>query len=317
MVGRAGCGGATAAGVGVPAFLLVFCAAVVCAQEPGAFECLCIKSNNPLVADLSAAAKAKGLPEDYGIAGCKPYDQLLPEGAVGEGGILCSGQGKELCAKPWCYVDSTCSENITSCEAAGGTLGSYKDPSCRSRQKEPTQMFKNTRYANLEFSRATCGNLDTFVLSSVVATAGRTLQVAMRADARAPYTYPSKPFAEDPKNPHRKGYEGVHIDMMDEFKLIPSTLSPPLPNIMINISTEFGSKESRAKFPKSSYTACAYDVLLGNKDVCLGDFWVTAQVRIPSLTLPADLPAFAAASASHYSALAHTRMNVSSAPTNI
>ena len=105
--------------------------------------------------------------------------------------------------------------------------------------------------------------------------------------------------------------------MMDQFALIPSSVTPPLPNIKINISTVFGTTESRAKFPKSSYTACAYDVLLGNTDVCLGDFWVTAQVRIPSLTLPTDLPASAAASASHYSALAHTRMYVLSAPTNI
>jgi hypothetical protein len=298
MVGRAGCGRATAAGVGVPAFLLVFCAAVVCAQGPGSFDCPCIKSNNPLVAGLSAAAKAKGLPEDYGQAGCKPYDAPLAEGVVGEGGVVCSGQGKELCAKPWCYVVD-CGENVTTCEAAGGTLGSLTHMSCRQRKKEPTHMFKNTQYANLMYSHATCGNLDTFMLSSVAGTAGRTLQVAMRPDMRAPYTYPSKPFAEDPQLPHRKGYEGVHLDMMDQFALIPSSVTPPLPNIKINISTVFGTTESRAKFPKSSYTACAYDVLLGNTDVCLGDFWVTAQVRIPSLTLPTDLPASAAASASH------------------
>jgi len=319
MVGRAGCcGGAKAAGVGVPAFLLSFCAAVVCAQGPGAFECPCIKSDNPLVADLSAAATAKGLPANYGQAGCRPYDEPLAEGAVGEGGTVCTGQGKELCAKPWCYVDNhDCGENKTLCEAAGGTLGSYKHVTCRQRKREATNTFKNTRYANLMYSYATCGNLDMFMLSSVAETAGRTLQVAMRADIRAPYTYPSKPFAVDPKLPYRKGYEGVHLDMMDEFALIPSSSTPPLPEIIINISTEFGSKESRDKFPRSAYTACAYDVLVGKTDVCLGDFWVTAQVRIPSLSLRTDLPASAAASASHYSALAHTRMYVLSAPTNI
>ena len=61
----------------------------------------------------------------------------------------------------------------------------------------------------------------------------------------APYTYPSKPFAVDPRLPHRKGYEGVLLDMMDEFVLIPSSLNPPLPRmIFTNISTEFGSEES-------------------------------------------------------------------------
>jgi len=54
MVGRAGCDN-------VPAFLLVFCAAVVCAQWPGALECPCIKSDNSynqLVDGLSATATA-------------------------------------------------------------------------------------------------------------------------------------------------------------------------------------------------------------------------------------------------------------------
>ena len=58
MVGRAGCGGAKAEGVHVHAFLLVFCALVVCAQGPGAFECPCIKSDNQLVDGLSATATA-------------------------------------------------------------------------------------------------------------------------------------------------------------------------------------------------------------------------------------------------------------------
>ena len=30
-------------------------------------------------------------------------------------------------------------------------------------------------------------------------------------------------------------------------------------------------------FPKSSYTACAYDVATGKTDMCIGEFWVTSQ----------------------------------------
>ena len=60
---------------------------------------------------------------------------------------------------------------------------------------------------------------------------------------------------------------------------LPSRESPPRQNLALNLSigAAWVSPSSREKYPLSSYTACAFDVLLGLQDLCLGDFWVTSQ----------------------------------------
>ena len=45
----------------------------------------------------------------------------------------------------------------------------------------------------------------------------------------------------------------------------------------ITLRNYFASPESKRANPGSSFTACAYDVKVGNVDVCIGNFWVTSE----------------------------------------
>ena len=257
-----------------PALLLLVFATVARGQMRGADECPCITSASAQFAGLAAAATAKGLPANYGQAGCQAYDQGLEVAAAG---VRCKENAEPYCQRSWCYVDKElCAENTTACAAAGGTLGSHAHASCRSRDSSQTAMFKGSAlHGDLRYSYATCGELDTFQLSGVARIAGRTLQAAMRDSSElAPFTYPSSPMAVDPKRPHLIGYKGLLLDLVDDFLALPP---PPLPHAVLNLSTEFGSETSRAKYPGSTYTACAYDVVLGKRDICIADFWMTSE----------------------------------------
>ena len=60
-----------------------------------------------------------------------------------------------------------------------------------------------------------------------------------------------------------------------------------LPSIMEIIKTslawnltlrdKFASAESKELYPGSSFTACVHDVGIGKTDICVGNFWVTAE----------------------------------------
>jgi hypothetical protein len=178
---------------------------------------------------------------------------------LGEGGIVCTGLGIELCVKPWCYVDENECENKAVCEAAGGTLGSLKHVNCRQRKREATNTFKNTRYANLMYSHATCGNLDLFARSAAwpkrpgapsrsrcPTTKWRpTLTLARRRSTTAPLT----------QDFYTEKATRVLLEMLDEFVFIPSSLNPPLPKMILKISTEFGPKKLRNREPFSPRAA--------------------------------------------------------------
>jgi hypothetical protein len=47
--------------------------------------------------------------------------------------------------------------------------------------------------------------------------------------------------------------------------------------LSITIREEFASAQSTQAVPGSSFTACVYDVMVGKVDLCLSDFWVTAE----------------------------------------
>ena len=94
------------------------------------------------------------------------------------------------------------------------------------------------------------------------------------ADASRQWAFP-KGFVEaspfDLKTPAWKGNSGLLVAILDS---IMHKHSPPL---QVTILPGFASNQSRQAFPKSQYTACIQDVVVGKVDVCIADFWVTAE----------------------------------------
>jgi hypothetical protein len=79
------------------------------------------------------------------------------------------------------------------------------------------------------------------------------------------------PDAFDTSNPVYKGYSGVLVKTVDQIA------KQHTPAITIKKLDGFASAQSREKWPASSYTACAMDVVVGKLDLCVGRFWVTAE----------------------------------------
>ena len=75
----------------------------------------------------------------------------------------------------------------------------------------------------------------------------------------------------DPNKPQWKGWQGVLVDMIDDMA------SPQKANLNINLIDGWATENSRKIIPNSSYTACAFDIGVGNFDLCLADFWVTPE----------------------------------------
>lgn len=45
----------------------------------------------------------------------------------------------------------------------------------------------------------------------------------------------------------------------------------------LTLRDHFASAQSKEKFPGSSFTSCVMDVRVGSVDICVGNFWVTAE----------------------------------------
>ena len=215
-------------------------------------------------------AVGKGLPSNYGQDGCRAYDKDQKLAGV----VDCENNKQAYCTLPWCYVDtSVCVENKTLCAEAGGTLGSHEHPSCRTRTSSPSSALASV--GTLYYSYATCDQRDLFEYENSVLpqVAGRTMQSTFTVFP--PYTIIADPPEIDKQRPHLAGLEGILADLVDDFLKVP--MANDLAPIQLNISDGWASAESRALFPTSSYTACAFDVMLGRTDMCIGDFWVTSQ----------------------------------------
>ena len=48
-------------------------------------------------------------------------------------------------------------------------------------------------------------------------------------------------------------------------------------NLNLTLRNFFASAQSKQAFPGSSFTACVLDVKVGKVDICVGNFWVTAE----------------------------------------
>jgi len=180
-----------------------------------------------------------------------------------------------FCGAAWCYVDADkCPEDKERCEAAGGVLGSELSPYCRTVAHSPTTYIN----MSLSYSYATCGFQDKYNNDFLsMAIAGRHIKA--KAASATPATSDIWVYAAElvgiEQKPERraiwKGLEGIVLDVTETL------MSNPDPPLNISVDPSWASPESRAEYPKSSFTACCLDVVIGKTDVCMGDFWITPE----------------------------------------
>ena len=250
------------------AAVLALLGAAVALGDDGAVECPCLAPNSPLLAAIQDALAAKSYPRGYG-QGCSAHDVgSKVEGCWG------SGPSPYYCSASWCYVDpDLCPENQAKCEAAGGQLGVVEEPShayCRTRPMTPSSVL-NASDRVAFFSYETCGfqnKYDENFLASRIA--GRHVSVALPPFEIKPWLYKDGAAAASGKLSAWQDTHGILVDLMDAL------LQAPSPKLNLSLSS-WASESSRAQHPLSIYTACCLDVMVGNVDICIGDFWVTAE----------------------------------------
>ena len=229
----------------------------------GAFECPCISnSTGGALAAASAALVAKGYPPDYGFQGCQAYDA----GLALEGCDVLSPP--EYCSRAWCYVDAErCPENAQKCIAEGGEVGSRTSPYCREREHERSVVLGQTGAADMLYSYATCGNVDYYGPAHFQKKIGRRQVILSVPDDEYP------PWlvrgAVEKGLSHWQGNTGVLPSLVEAFAVDL--------DLNLTLRDHFASAQSRAQYPGSSFTACVLDVRAGKVDLCVGNFWVTAE----------------------------------------
>jgi hypothetical protein len=93
-------------------------------------------------------------------------------------------------------------------------------------------------------------------------------------------------FSVDPLRPQLNGLRGAMLDFFHDSMI--SDFNPP-PNITL---TDWATEQSIRNVQKLSdtnasiYTACVYDVAVGNADVCIADIWLTSARASMATFLP-------------------------------
>jgi hypothetical protein len=136
---------------------------------------------------------------------------------------------------------------------------------------------KRNAGSHLSYSYQTCGYLNTFTDITErrsAALKGMKLRVAFPGDDDSGYTLVT---ALDGSK------QGSYVSFMRrlsaryEFKFIVQNLSA----------------SSKAKYPKSSFTACVHDVAVNHTDLCIANFWLTPERRLmASMTAPVSSDIF-------------------------
>ena len=206
--------------------------------------------------ELARSGNGLCYPAEYGSSGCQRHDyHVTPE---------CSNQGNgrpAWCKAQWCYVDPS---------------------NCQRRQGE-SDYFRDATWngAPLTYSYETCGYVDNFdLLSSIHKEASAQpqgkLRIAFPSDSGEGYALVGSKMNADGsyKVQPGKGVGGTNrsgsvMVFMDEL----------LDAIDVEWREVPISARSREFSPTSSWTACVYEVALGNADMCWANFWVTNQRR--------------------------------------
>jgi len=209
-----------------------------------------------------------GLPSDYGLAGCRAYDDGLPK-------YGCAQNEAGYCLNPWCYVDmSLCPFDRGMCLAAGGAQGSTDSPHCRTRVHNPTTDPTIPDNVSFFYSYETCGYINAYDTTALAEPIAGN-QIVAGAAAWAPWVI-STPDAVTGKDVWGGPTYDFFIEALKVFQPYP----------VVNI-TGWATQASMDKFPESSYTACVHDVAVGNYDTCIADLWLTPSRNQLVTFLPA------------------------------
>ena len=239
--------------------VLVFC--IVCSYATAAVtfaftpECPCMLPSSPRYAELQAAlVSTYGFPSNYGLDGCHAYDNNTDNSMVS-----CRDTNPPAwCSSRWCYVDmNTCPVNTELCEAAHGHRGAQGSPHCRSREHSPSSY--GLLPARVFYSYTTCGNIDNFPGNHSIS--GYYLQAAVTVDPTLEHW-----AYKDPAVPAVKtnGWTGLVPEFISAV-----TSDFTSPGSYLNVTGTWATKQALDLVGPggSSYTACIYDVALGNIDM--------------------------------------------------
>jgi len=243
-----------------------------------------------------------GLRKDYGLDGCKAYDQNT-DNTHNLPAIKCVGVPKPcaICKPPvvtkatlrycflkWCYVDpNDCPLNKQACEGAmcGKEKCKVGDPAnkfCRTRKSTPSevQSIGSLTAPAVRYSYHTCHNMDYY-------SPARVFSEFYGNNILAGPLY-SKPWSFTAESDGR--WIGILPDFMKDVasSFLKGELilaNPPVSEISMKmVADTSGAPINMTKYKafdrfekEKMFQACVNDVGLGRLDICLGDFWVTSE----------------------------------------
>ena len=251
--------GAAAASTVQEALLSAYTPVAAGALGNGACPCIDAWNRNLSNVNLDEASCPGGFlsdsggcyPSTYGSDGCRAYDA----NATAECAVTAQSPPR-WCTKSWCWVD----------------------PDDCNRPHQSSSFFEGATIdvppatTGLKYSYETCGNLDAFTEETHASTLQKytPLRVSLPGvDSGTGFT-----ILSDAPGIRNTGWDGS----------VPRFFVAAM--AAYNISWEFTngdgsvSAESAAFPVSSSFTRCVHEVSLNNTDICLGNFWPTAERRM-------------------------------------
>jgi len=260
------------------------------ASLTGAPECPCAKGDEPFIQQAKEQLAALGVPDKYGMGECKAHDKGLAlrdcdnldenleekckKNFANHGTFsdveFPDQEDKCFCFQKWCFVDSEkCPINKEKCEADGEEVGNGDSPYCRDRE-----MVAWNATVTAHMSYATCGGPGPRGIVE-----GRELRVKIKESI-----YWTMRGNADEMDAEWKGWTGVLTKALDF-----SFRNQFEPNVKVTVDEGWVSNTSKEQFPNNYWTACVFDVAVGNADMCIGDFWVTPKrMNLANFLTPFD-----------------------------
>lgn len=233
--------------------------------DPGSTDCPCINplTNMSMFADVNCGlTRTNDGSNDcfgisYGSRGCRKYDDV-PDGSSSSVTTECTPRldhiPAEWCTSAWCWVD----------------------PNACTRPRDKTSFFKGTAHDGLQFSYETCGNVNDFSDNGRTDfLRGLNLRVSFPGDSGSGYTITT--VADGATGIGGTQRDGSMVRFWDQLANDYSITWQEVPV----------SAASSAFSPQSSFTACVHELALNATDLCIGNFWPTAErQRLASFSIP-------------------------------
>jgi len=180
-------------------------------------------------------------------------------------------------------VDTTkCPVNEKACVAAGKKVGDPSDVNCRSRKSKPTEISTLVT-SGLAYSYHTCNNVDYFAPERVFSEffgnnilAGPLISSpwSFTADSDGRWVGILPDFMKEVAA--RLDGELVLMEGTDWTSANAPVSAESTKLLKVNIS-RYDTKARTRVDVERMFSACINDVGVGRLDICLGDFWVTAE----------------------------------------